>query len=243
MANAGRYTALEPNGMQPVTSTRTVHRNEDDNSAVPQPKRMLRAVSVWLFSFVAGCCVLGLTSQSGCSAGGAEPPAAMNLEPAKLVVSTFLQAIKRGDEQAALAMLTDVARAKTQELGLSVAPPVKDTATYSIGACEAVGDADDIVHVATAWTDTDEDGFTTTDNVIWVCRLDPEGWRVVGMAMRIFQDLPPLLLDFEDPEDMLAKQRMVAGEITRRAKLAAEQPAGPQPTARTADGTGERVVE
>ena len=39
-----------------------------------------------------------------------------------------------------MAMLTDVARAKTQELGLSVAPPVKDTATYRVGDCETVGE-------------------------------------------------------------------------------------------------------
>lgn len=224
--------------MQSTTSTRSGHVSANQASAGLPQRHVLRAVSVWLFSFIAGCCLLGLTSQSGCSAGGAEPAATVNHEPAKAVVGEFLQAIKRGDEQAALAMLTDVARAKTQELGLSVAPPVKDTATYSIGDCEAAGDADDIVHVATTWTDTDEDGFSTTDNVIWVCRLDPEGWRVVGMAMRIFPDLPPLLLDFEDPEDMLAKQQMVADEITRRTKLAAEQPA-----ARTADGTGDKVVE
>jgi hypothetical protein len=37
------------------------------------------------------------------------------------------------------------------------------------------------------------------------------------MAMRIFDDLPPLLLNFEDPEDMLAKQEMVAAELQRRA--------------------------
>ena len=242
-AYAGWHSPLEPNGMQSVTSTDPVRRHADLTSAGLPPRRLLRAVSVWLFSFVAGCCLLGLTSQSGCSAGGAEPASTVNLDPAKAVVNAFLQAIKRGDEQGALAMLTDVARAKTQELGLSVAPPVKDTATYSIGDCEAVGDADDIVHVATTWTDTDEDGFTSTDNVIWVCRLDPEGWRVVGMAMRIFADLPPLLLNFEDPEDMLAKQQLVADEITRRAKLAAQQPAGGSATARTADGTGGKVVE
>lgn len=229
--------------MQSATSTGPVRLDVDGPSGVPPRRRLLRAFSVWLFSFVAGCCLLGLTSQSGCSAGGAEPASTLNLEPAKAVVGTFLQAIKRGDEQGALAMLTDVARAKTQELGLSVAPPVKDTATYSIGDCQAVGDADDIVHVATTWTDTDEDGFTSTDNVIWVCRLDPEGWRVVGMAMRIFADLPPLLLDFEDPEDMLAKQQLVADEITRRANMAAQQPAGTPPAARTADGTGGKVVE
>jgi len=220
-------------GSNPVTKT----------DAPMNERRLARVVSVWVVSFVAGCCMLGVTSQSGCSAGGAEPGATVSIEPAKQAVATFLEAIKQGNETAALAMLTDVARAKTQELGLSVAPPVKDTATYAICDCEVVGDTDDIVHVATSWTDTDAEGFTTTDNVIWVCRLDPEGWRVVGMAMRIFPDLPPLLLDFEDPEDMLDKQRLVAEEITRRAKLAAESDAAAAPAARTAAGGSGTVVE
>ena len=100
-------------------------------------QRLKKAVSLWLVSFLAGCCMLALTSQSGCSAGGAEPSIAVNIEPAKVAVTTFLEAIKR-DEHTAMAMLTDVARAKTQELGLSVAPPVKDTATYRVGDCETV---------------------------------------------------------------------------------------------------------
>jgi len=66
--------------------------------------------------------------------------------------------------------------------------------------------------------------------VVWVVRLDPEGWRVVGMAMRVFEDLPPLLLNFEDPEDMLAKQEMVAAELKRRASVP-QQPAGEPRTA------------
>ena len=62
------------------------------------------------------------------------------------------------------------------------------------------------------------------------------------MAMRIFPDMPPLLLDFEDPEDMLAKQRLVAEEITRRAKLAM-QDATQEPATRTASGNSGTVVE
>jgi hypothetical protein len=103
-----------------------------------------------------------------------------------------------------------------------------------------IGDGGDLVHVATTWTDVDADGFQSTDNVIWVVRLDPEGWRVVGMAMRVFEDLPPLLLNFEDPEDMLAKQTMVAEELERRATTAeqgsaertAGKPGGPTAPAR-----------
>jgi hypothetical protein len=159
---------------------------------------------------------------TGCSSGG---PAGDVAAPAKQAVVTFLEAIKRGDDAAARMMLTTTARAKTEELGISVAPPVNDTATYAVRECEAVGDGGELVHVATTWTDVDADGFQSTENVIWVVRLDPEGWRVVGMAMRVFEDLPPLLLNFEDPEDMLAKQAMVAEELERRATAAAESSA------------------
>jgi hypothetical protein len=158
---------------------------------------------------------------AGCSAAG---PGADATAPAKQAVVTFLEAIKRGDDEAAGGMLTTTARAKTKELGISVAPPVNDSATYAVRDCELVGDSGDLVHVATTWTDVDPDGFQSTDNVIWVVRLDPEGWRVVGMAMRVFDDLPPLLLNFEDPEDMLAKQAMVAKELERRATLGTSQP-------------------
>jgi len=156
---------------------------------------------------------------TGCSSGG---PAGDVVAPAKQAVVTFLEAIKRGDDAGARKMLTTTARAKTEELGISVAPPVNDTATYAVRECEAVGDGGDLVHVATTWTDVDPDGFQSTENVIWVVRLDPEGWRVVGMAMRVFEDLPPLLLNFEDPEDMLAKQAMVAEELEKRASAAAQ---------------------
>jgi len=185
---------------------------------------------LWFACFAAGCGLLGFLGITGCSGGGSGSAAA---EAAKAAVVAFLDAIKRGDDPAASAMLTKVARAKTQELGLSVAPPVNPSATYTIRECEMVGEAGDLVHVGTTWTDTDPDGFTSTDNVVWVVRLDPEGWRVVGMAMRIFDDLPPLLLNFEDPEDMLAKQELVAAELQKRAQKAA---AG-QAETRTAQGS------
>jgi hypothetical protein len=43
--------------------------------------------------------------------------------------------------------------------------------------------------------------------------------------MKIFEDMPPLLLNFEDPQDMIAKQEMVAQELTRRAAAANGQAA------------------
>lgn len=177
------------------------------------------------WSIVAGC--LATLVAGGCSSTSS---ASAGTEPAKAAVVTFLDAMKRGNEEGARAMLTRVARAKTEEAGISVAPPVADTATYTVRECEMVSEANDLAHVATVWSDIDESGARTTENIVWAVRLDPEGWRVVGMAMRIFEDLPPLLLNFEDPDDMIAKQEMVAAELTRRA-------AG-QPATRTARGPG-----
>jgi len=173
-----------------------------------------------------GCLATMLVS--GCSSSSA---GSAGTEPAKAAVVKFLDAMKRGDDAAARDMLTRVARAKTEELGISVAPPVADTATYTVRECEMVSDGNDLAHVATTWSDVDETGDRTTENIVWAVRLDPEGWRVVGMAMRIFEDMPPLLLNFEDPQDMIAKQEMVAEELTRRAARAAGQP-----EARTARG-------
>jgi hypothetical protein len=159
---------------------------------------------------------------SGCSSTSA---GSAGTEPAKAAVVKFLDAMKRGDEAAASGMLTNVARAKTDEMGISVAPPVPDTATYTVRECEMVSKTNDLAHVATTWADVDETGAPTSENIVWAVRLDPEGWRVVGMAMKIFEDMPPLLLNFEDPQDMIAKQEMVAEELTRRAAAASGQAA------------------
>ncbi|NBW87299.1 MAG: hypothetical protein EBR23_10850 [Planctomycetia bacterium] len=190
--------------------------------ALPKPHRIPAVVAVLLACLTAA-------ALPGCSA---QPSGSAGTEPAKGVVVAFLEAIKKGDENTARGMLTRLARTKTEEIGISVAPPVRDTATYSVHACEMVSDTNDLVHVGTTWTDVDTDGFKTSENVVWVVRLDPEGWRVVGMAMRVFDDMAPLLLNFEDPEDMLAKQEMVAAELEKRAKQeATPKPAG-QRTAR-----------
>jgi hypothetical protein len=193
---------------------------------------VMRSPRTLLSSFAAqalmATVVAGGIGFSGCSAS--PPKGGDAAVAAQKTVVTFLEAIRRGDDNAARGLLSTVARTKTDELGISVAPPVEDTATYAVAETEVVSDEGDIVHVATTWTDTDPDGFKTSENVVWVVRLDPEGWRVVGMAMRIFDDLPPLLLNFEDPEDMLAKQELVAQELQKRA-TAAQQKAGQERTA------------
>jgi hypothetical protein len=102
-----------------------------------------------------------------------------------------------------------------------VAPPGSDTARFEVGQVQTLGD--DGARVAIKWTDLDETGKPHSDEVLWMVRRVDEGWRIAGVAAPVFEGEPPLLLNFEDPADMLAKQKLVREEIKRRADQAAVQ--------------------
>lgn len=156
---------------------------------------------------------------AGC--GSTEPPpaaakpAAPSLPPEKIVYD-FLEAVRTGNDEAASNLLTPLARQKTSEMDLKVAPPGSDTAKFKVGEVEMV--EEDGAHVASEWTDVDESGQPHTDPIVWMLQRDEQGWRIAGMATRVFEDQPPLFLNFEDPQDMIRKQQLVAQEMQRRSQ-------------------------
>lgn len=148
---------------------------------------------------------------------------AVDRQAASAVVQDFLQAIKTGDETVSNELLTPLARQKTSELDMAVAPMGSETAKFTVGEVELPADGEgQLAHVASTWTDIDDDGAEHTDEILWVLRREKEGWRIGGMATKIFEDEPPLLLDFEDPVDMRRKQQLAEAEMERRARLAVE---------------------
>jgi len=131
-------------------------------------------------------------------------------------VQTFLGAVQSGDDQLAAHMLTDVARQKTKERDLEVAPPGSDTAKFTIGELEMIGESG--AHVTCEWSDLNADGSRTSESILWVLRQEADGWRIAGMAPTIFPGEPPLLLDFENPDEMIRKLNWVQQEVVRRAQ-------------------------
>src|SRR5579859_3872797 len=91
----------------------------------------------------------GCGSQSGPPAdaktadSGAKSPAAATTQnagkdgPAR-AVHDFLEAVRTGNDSKAAIMLTPVARRKTEEMQMTVAPPGSDTAKFEIGEVEFV---------------------------------------------------------------------------------------------------------
>ncbi len=73
-------------------------------------------------------------------------------------------------------------------------------------------------HVMTKWYDRMEDGSRDTTEVLWMLRNETKGWRVAGMAMRVYDDQPAAILNFEDPDDMTRVLDLIAQEDERRAQ-------------------------
>lgn len=129
------------------------------------------------------------------------------------VVAEFLEAVRAGDDEKAARLLTPLARQKTSEMEMVVAPPGSETAKYQVLGVELVGKG---AQVASDWTELDNDGRPHTDRIVWMLRNEPEGWRIAGMSTRVFADQAPIELNFEDPADMLRKQQLAEDEIARR---------------------------
>jgi hypothetical protein len=128
--------------------------------------------------------------------------------------------MRTGNDDVAAKLLTATAREKTAALNHHVTPSASDTAKFTVGKPEYVGD--DGAKVPCTWTDFDpDDTEAKTTEAIWVVRKESNGWRIAGVAQRMFAGEPPLLLNFEEPEDMVRKLQWAREETRRR--MAREQ--------------------
>lgn len=176
---------------------------------------------------LAGCGGSDKTESAETSAPAAKEAgdrAATTAEPTKsedatagprAALTKFLTAIKSGDDNAAAAMLTPLALQKTTEFGLNVTPEKSDTAKFRVTDVEMKGTTG--AYAACEWTEVDDHGATSTDQVVWVMALQESGWRIAGMVAKIFPDMDAIVFNFEDPEDMIRKQEMAVQEMQRRA--------------------------
>ena len=168
---------------------------------------------------IAGCGKSGDSKPVSAESSGnaqATNAAASGAETPEGAVTVFLSAVCAGDDQRVAGMLTDLARQKTAEMDLEVAPPGSDSAQFVVGKVEYVDDS--TARVACTWSDLNEDGDRTEESILWALRHSEAGWRIAGMAPTIFPGEPPLLLNFEKPDEMLEKLEWVKEEALRRAQ-------------------------
>ncbi len=171
---------------------------------------------------IRGVLLTTLVYTLGCGSSGADSGPKPGPDA---VVRQFLEAVRTGKDQEASGLLTTVARQKTAEKNLVVSPPGSNTASFAVGEFELESQVE--AQVASTWSDIGDDGKPHADTIIWLLRNGTEGWRVYGMATKLFEDLPPLVLNFEDPDDMMQKQQFAEQELTRRMNAANPATAAP----------------
>ncbi len=175
---------------------------------------------VWLAVAIIAVVGCGKSQQPGTGEASpghsAQSQQAAQLEGPAAAVFEFLEAVRSGNDEKVAQMLTVAAREKTAKLNMVVAPPGNDTAEFTVGSVQYLSHHG--ARVASTWSDLDENSNRKTDEVLWMLRREPPGWRIAGVATPVFEGEPPLLLNFEDPEEMIRKQEWVRQEALRRAQ-------------------------
>ncbi len=170
------------------------------------------------------CLALGVTAASG-GCGRLGWPAGSASSDAKRapeqVVRDFLEAVRKGDDAVASQLLTPLACQRTADMEMVVAPPGSPAARFAIVSTRRSGQT---AGVTADWTDLDANGRPHTDRIEWILRSEAGDWRISGMATQVFADEEPIVLNFEDPADMLAKQQQAEEKMARRERQQAAQP-------------------
>ena len=155
----------------------------------------------------------GVLMAYGCGSSNSRPAGASANSGPDRVVCEFLEAVRTGNDQQAGDLLSPLARQRTSDMEMVAAPPGSDTAKFRVGDVELVeGQA----RVHSEWTDLDTDGLLHTDEIVWMLRRETIGWRIIGMATKVFVDRDPVLLNFEEPVEMLRQQQLAEEELARR---------------------------
>jgi hypothetical protein len=128
-------------------------------------------------------------------------------------VAQFLEAVRKGNDEAASRMLSKAARQENAALNRGLTPPASDTATFTIGKVDLVEGG---ACVASTWTDYDADKQKKTDEAFWIVRREDDGWRIAGVRAQLLPGEPYTMLNFEKPKEIVQTLQKLREEMQRQ---------------------------
>jgi hypothetical protein len=162
----------------------------------------------------------------GCSKGESDDSSGKTEQTPKPTVASatpeeavheFMMAFKDGDEAKAAELVSEKTRQEMERTEYRVSPPGSKEMKFTVGEIQYVPDSKDLARVACHINDKDPDGEDIQMDVVWFLRKEQPGWRIAGVAMKVFPDMPAVLYNFEDMDDMQRKAALVDKELLRRA--------------------------
>lgn len=145
-----------------------------------------------------------------------------NTVPPNEIVAMFSDSIRRGDKETTIKLITLAAREEIQRRGMTIDPPGSPDASYKIGEVKFFNDDRDAAFVESMWIEPGTVGQPPQETeVVWAVQLEPEGWRISGLAIDNGPDVQPTLVDFENLEVDVAEtapaqpnQSVVGNEVS-----------------------------
>lgn len=143
------------------------------------------------------------------------------------VTRAFVEAARRGHGKAAFALMTTKAREALEGKSDFMRLPVSDNAKLTVGQAQIRNET--TVWVPTVLTDFNSQGVCKEYEMVWGLRKESDGWRVGGVALEVIPNRPPLILDFEKPEEQKRKTELAIKEMERleAARAAGQTPVPP----------------
>lgn len=163
---------------------------------------MLCPVTFWL----SGC---GGSNESATPAASATADKEGNSPgdgtPQAAIVQKFLQALQRGDRDSARNLLTARAVQAFDQHNLLFLPEAITSGAFQIGQTVQSGNT---FFVQCIWTDQDTGGQPQSERIQWMVKAESgEKWRIYGLAVHVQEDGENLVINFEQPEELLRHQR------------------------------------
>lgn len=175
----------------------------------------------------------GNQEQTGGTTPVAGPPKQVPVDATPdQVVTVFLDAMRAADAPTIEALLTAKAREETIRHQMPVEPVAAPHAQFQVAAPQYLPMNPNGAHVQAQWIESDGQD-TYTHSVIWVLRRQADGWRIAGFAIELIPGQGPQFLNFEDPADMLNKQKEAIAFAEQAAAQATQQAVQPPPPAAT----------
>ncbi len=137
---------------------------------------------------------------------GAQPTVgnAVGTEPGE-VVAVFLDSLRRGDENAANAVLTALAQEELKKTDFVIQPLGTPEGTYQVGRIALLPDDKTVALVECKWIEPSAAGAPPSELDI-VCEVHQEqpGWRIAGIGVKEAGSDDTMVLDFEDGKSLQA---------------------------------------
>ena len=178
---------------------------------------------------------LVLLSSAGCSGSSSSEPsqaAAQGADPAAQVAHGFLDAVVKGDTQAAIKLLTPMARERIAASGKPFNLLGLENYTFRVG--EVGHPSADRAFVRCLGNDRTADGETIEEEFCWLLSLVDEQWRVSGISYIAGPQQTLMIYSFEEPERGAVPVQQLAAQADQSPSTTPTSPAATRPSPRTA---------